>query len=66
MLIRRTVLKLSLAALALWAAPLPAGAVGPEPKPLSPPVELTVGYQKVGHLAPMILIEDELKSSGSM
>ncbi|WP_342642070.1 ABC transporter substrate-binding protein [Rhodoligotrophos ferricapiens] len=64
MLIRRTVLKLSLAALALWAAPLPAGAVGPEPKPLSPPVELTVGYQKVGHLAPMILIKDELKKLG--
>ena len=31
--------------------PLPAGAVGPEPAPLAPPVQLTVGYQKVGHLA---------------
>ncbi|MFN3670532.1 MAG: ABC transporter substrate-binding protein [Bosea sp. (in: a-proteobacteria)] len=32
--------------------------------PLSPPVQLTVGYQKVGHLAPMTLIEDELKKQG--
>ena len=27
-------------------------------------VELTVGYQKVGHLAPMILISDDLKKLG--
>jgi sulfonate transport system substrate-binding protein len=39
-------------------------AMAPEPAPLSPPVELTVGYQKVGHLAPMILIADELKKLG--
>lgn len=32
--------------------------------PLSPPVQLTVGYQKVGHLAPITLIEDELKKQG--
>ncbi len=32
--------------------------------PLSPPVKLTVGYQKVGHLAPITLIEDELKKLG--
>jgi sulfonate transport system substrate-binding protein len=44
--------------------PLRANAVGPEPAPLSPPVDLTVGYQKVGHLAPMILIADELKKLG--
>src|ERR1700681_3279894 len=44
--------------------PHPAGAVGPEPAPLSPPVQLTVGYQKVGHLAPVILIADELKKLG--
>lgn len=44
--------------------PLRANAVGPEPAPLSPPVELTVGYQKVGHLAPMILIADDLKKLG--
>ena len=59
----------SLAKLALVAAvvgfmPLPANAVGPEPAPLPAPVELTVGYQKVGHLAPMILISDELKKLG--
>lgn len=41
-----------------------ATAVGPEPAPLAPPVTLTVGYQKVGHLAPMILIENDLKKLG--
>lgn len=30
----------------------------------SAPVTLTVGYQKVGHLAPMILIADALKAQG--
>src|SRR6202789_2420054 len=44
--------------------PLRAGAVGPEPAPLAQPVELTVGYQKVGHLAPIILVADELKKLG--
>ena len=44
--------------------PLPAAAVGPEPAPLAPPVQLTVGYQKVGHLAPVILVADELKKLG--
>jgi sulfonate transport system substrate-binding protein len=44
--------------------PLPAQAIGPEPAPLAQPVELTVGYQKVGHLAPVILIADELKKLG--
>ena len=28
------------------------------------PVTLTVGYAKVGHLAPIVLIEDELKKQG--
>jgi sulfonate transport system substrate-binding protein len=64
MLIRRTVVRLALAASVLGLLSLPALAVGPEPKPLSPPVDLTVGYQKVGHLAPMILIADELKKLG--
>jgi sulfonate transport system substrate-binding protein len=32
--------------------------------PLNPPVQLTVGYQKVGHLAPITLIEDDLKKQG--
>lgn len=31
---------------------------------LNPPVQLTVGYQKVGHLAPITLIEDDLKKQG--
>ncbi len=44
--------------------PLPAHAVGPEPAPLAQPVELTVGYVKVGHLAPIILVADELKKLG--
>jgi sulfonate transport system substrate-binding protein len=43
---------------------LPAHAVGPEPVPLAQPVELTVGYVKVGHLAPIILVADELKKLG--
>ena len=63
------VMKLLFAAGALLAGvlgllPLPAGAVGPEPAPLAPPVQLTVGYQKVGHLAPVILVADELKKLG--
>ncbi len=40
------------------------GAVAQAPAPLNPPVTLTVGYQKVGHLAPITLIEDELKKGG--
>ena len=44
--------------------PVPAQAVGPAPAPLAQPVELTVGYQKVGHLAPVILIADDLKKLG--
>jgi hypothetical protein len=49
---------------AIGSLPLPARAVGPEPAPLAQPVELTVGYQKVGHLAPVILIADDLKKLG--
>lgn len=56
--------KVALAAAAVCSLSMPALAVGPEPKPLSPPVTLTVGYQKVGHLAPMILIADDLKKLG--
>lgn len=36
-------------------------ALGPAPAPLKDKATLTVGYVKVGHLAPMLLIEDELK-----
>ncbi|MBP2295741.1 ABC transporter substrate-binding protein [Azospirillum rugosum] len=35
-----------------------------DPAPLPKPVELTVGYQKVGHLAPVVMIADTLKALG--
>ena len=44
--------------------PITAHAIGPEPTPLSPPVEVTFGYQKVGHLAPIVTLGDELKKLG--
>ena len=44
--------------------PVTAHAVGPQPAPLSPPVEVTFGYQKVGHLAPIVTLGDELKKLG--
>lgn len=47
----------SLVALALAALPAAAGAQ-------TAPVTLTVGYPKVGHLAPIILVEDELRKQG--
>jgi sulfonate transport system substrate-binding protein len=49
---------------AIGSLSMPAKAVGPEPPPLAAPVELTVGYVKVGHLAPIILVTDELKKLG--
>lgn len=58
---RRSVLW-GLATLAALAGP-PA-AVRAQTAPLSPPVPLTVGYQKVGHLAPIILIAEDLKKQG--
>jgi sulfonate transport system substrate-binding protein len=45
-------------------SPRAAEAIGPEPAPLAQPVELTLGYVKVGHLAPIILVSDELKKLG--
>ncbi|AMN44010.1 ABC transporter substrate-binding protein [Rhodoplanes sp. Z2-YC6860] len=53
-------------ALAAAVAMLPghAFAVGPEPAPISPPVQITVGYQKVGHLAPMVQVTEQLKKLG--
>ena len=39
-------------------------AVGPEPKPLSPPAQITIGYQKVGHLAPIVQLPEQLKKLG--
>lgn len=38
-----------------------AQAVGPPPEPLPEPVELTIGFVKVGHLSPMLDIEAELE-----
>ena len=62
--ISRKVTKLLLLAGTIGLLSPPASAIGPEPAPLSPPVQLTVGYQKVGHLAPVILVADELKKLG--
>jgi sulfonate transport system substrate-binding protein len=62
--ILRQVAGLLFAVTAVGWLPLPAHAVGPEPAPLTQPVELTVGYVKVGHLAPIILVADELKKLG--
>ena len=64
MRILRQVAGLLFAVTAVGWLPLPAHAVGPEPAPLTQPVELTVGYVKVGHLAPIILVADELKKLG--
>jgi sulfonate transport system substrate-binding protein len=59
---RRRIFLGALAALSLTATlPLTAKA---QQAPLSPPVKLTVGYQKVAHLAPIILIADDLKKQG--
>ena len=64
MRILRQVARLLFVVAAIGWLPLPAHAVGPEPAPLTQPVELTVGYVKVGHLAPIILVTDELKKLG--
>lgn len=61
---RRTVLQAMAAAPILALEPRAARAVGPAPAPLSPPVTLTVGYQKVGHLAPMLLVAEPLRKLG--
>lgn len=36
-------------------------ALGPAPAPLKEKATLTIGYVKVGHLSPMLMVEDELK-----
>ena len=51
-----------LTGLAMAAAVAPAAFA--QTAPLNPPVTLTVGYPKVAHLAPMILIADKLKAQG--
>jgi len=58
---RRTILG-GIAALCVGASiPVQAGA---QTAPLNPPVKLTVGYQKVGHLAPITLVQEDLKTQG--
>lgn len=64
MRILKQIAGLLFAVTAIGSLSLPAKAVTPEPAPLTPPVELTVGYVKVGHLAPIILVADELKKLG--
>ncbi len=55
-----TLIRFGLATLAA-SMPFAALAVGPRPAALPAPVVLTVGYQKVGHLVPMVQIADDLK-----
>ena len=55
-----TLIRFGLAALAASAS-FAALAVGPRPAASPAPVTLTVGYQKVGHLVPMVQIADDLK-----
>jgi len=59
---RRTVLKSAMALTAAGLLPAPFGARSASAQ--GAPVTLTVGYAKVGHLAPIVLIEDELKKQG--
>lgn len=51
----------TLAALAFSALPMAAGAQSASP---AAPVTLTVGYPKVGHLAPIILLDEDLRKQG--
>ena len=61
-MLRRTVLK---SAMTLTAAGLLPNVFGMSSATAqSAPVTLTVGYAKVGHLAPIVLIEEELKKQG--
>jgi sulfonate transport system substrate-binding protein len=62
--ISKQIAGLLFAVAAIGSLSTPAKAVSPEPAPLTPPVDLTVGYVKVGHLAPIILVADELKRLG--
>lgn len=51
----------ALAGLALSAMGSAALAIGPMPSPMPQPATITVGYVKVGHLSPMLMVADELK-----
>ena len=39
-------------------------AVGPAPAPMKQKETLSIGYVKVGHLSPMLMVEEELKKIG--
>lgn len=54
-------LRTSLAALAITAFTSLVHAVGPAPAPLAQRETLTIGFVKVGHLSPILNIEEELK-----
>ncbi len=51
----------TLLSIVLTLAATAAFAVGPSPAPMKQKEVLTVGYVKVGHLAPMLMLEEELK-----
>ena len=51
----------TLLSIVLTLAATAALAVGPSPAPMKQKEVLTVGYVKVGHLAPMLMLEEELK-----
>lgn len=54
-------LRTTLIALAITAFSGLASAVGPAPAPMPQRETLTIGFVKVGHLAPMLHVEEELK-----
>ena len=51
----------TLLSIVLTRAATAALAVGPSPAPMKQKEVLTIGYVKVGHLSPMLMLEDELK-----
>ena len=42
----------------------PLTALAGDPAPIAAPVTLTIGYQKVGHLAPITMVSEDLKKLG--
>ena len=51
----------TLVSIVLTMAATAALAVGPSPAPMKQKEVLTIGYVKVGHLSPMLMLEEELK-----
>eukprot|EP01036_Dinobryon_divergens_P042844 gene42844-56954_t len=51
----------AITAVVMTALTTAAQAIGPAPAPLAQRETLTVGFVKVGHLSPMLNIEEELK-----